>query len=125
MDELDRMFRRLVEVVRADYPSLIDRPIEVGELYQSVLPYRHHRRALGFETNQDYELAMMRLLSGERGYVGGDPRMQERLRQELGASNPDLALFRGFATTTVTLDPDAVRRAQAGETPMATAAAAA
>ncbi|HWJ23467.1 MAG TPA: zinc ribbon domain-containing protein [Gemmatimonadaceae bacterium] len=121
MDELDRMFRRLVEVVRADYPSLVDRPIEVGELYQSVLPYRHHRRELGLETNQDYELAMMRLLSGERGYVRGDARMQERLRQELAAKNPDTALFRGFATTTVTLDPEAAQRATGGA-PLAAAA---
>ena len=109
MDDLDRMFRRLVSVIRADFPSYLDQPFEVAELYQSIIPYRHHRRELGFETNQDYELTLLRLLAGARGYVNGDPRMQERLRQELSGSNPDSSVFRGFATTTVTLDPEAVR----------------
>ena len=109
MDDLDRMFRRLVSVIRAEFPSYLDQPFEVAELYQSIIPYRHHRRELGFETNQDYELTLTRLLAGARGYVRGDSRMQERLRQELSGSNPDSSVFRGFATTTVTLDPEAVR----------------
>ena len=83
MDDLDRMFRQLVSVIRAEFPTYLDHPFEVAELYQSIIPYRHHRRALGFETNQDYELTLTRLLAGARGYLIGDPRMQERLRQEL------------------------------------------
>ena len=109
MDDLDRMFRRLVSVIRAEFPTYLDRPFEVAELYQSIIPYRHHRRELGFETNQDYELTLTRLLAGARGYLVGDSRMQERLRQELSGSNPDSSVFRGFATTTVTLDPESVR----------------
>ena len=109
MDDLDRMFRRLVSVIRAEHPTYLDQPFEVAELYQSIIPYRHHRRELGFETNQDYELTLMRLLAGARGYLKVDPRMQERLRQELSGSSPDSSVFRGFATTTVSLDPESVR----------------
>ncbi|MFL5578285.1 MAG: hypothetical protein ACJ79S_20215, partial [Gemmatimonadaceae bacterium] len=112
MDDLDRMFRRLVGVIRAEHPAYFDKPFEVAELYQQIIPYRHHRRELGFETNQDYELALMRLLSGERGYAIGDSRMQERLRQELTSSSPDTSIFRGFASTMISLDPEAVRRAE-------------
>jgi len=115
MDDLDRMFHRLVSVIRAEFPSYLDNPFEVAELYQSVIPYRHHRRELGFETNQDYELTLMRLLAGARGYLIGDPRMQERLRQELSGSNPDTSIFRGFATTMVRLDPESVRYIESPE----------
>jgi len=115
MDDLDRMFRRLVSVIRAEFPAYLDQPFEVAELYQSVIPYRHHRRELGFETNQDYELSLMRLLAGARGYLRGDARMQERLRQELAGSNPDTSIFRGFSTTTVSLDPESVRYIESPE----------
>jgi hypothetical protein len=45
----------------------------------------------------------MRLLSGERGYLTGDPEMQEALRRELSSPNPDLLAYRGHATTQVSL----------------------
>ena len=80
MDDLDRMYRRLVHNIRTGHPDYLSRPFEVSELYQTLVPYRHNRRELEIETNQDYELALMRLLSGERGYLSGDSRMQEALR---------------------------------------------
>ena len=109
MDELDRMYRRLVQNLRAGFPDLLVRPFEVSELYTTLVPYRHNRRELGLETNQDYELALLRLLSGERGYLLGDPQMQTDLQQELQSSNPDLSKFRAYATTMVSLAPDGVR----------------
>jgi len=109
MDELDRMYRRLVQNLRAGFPDLLARPFEVSELYTTLVPYRHNRRELGLETNQDYELALLRLLSGERGYLLGDPQMQADLQQELQSSNPDLSKFRAYATTMVSLAPDGVR----------------
>jgi hypothetical protein len=54
MDDLDRMFRRLVQNIRTGYPDYLSRPFEVSELYQNIIPYRHNRSELGLEQNQDY-----------------------------------------------------------------------
>lgn len=110
MDDLDRMFRRLVQNVRTGYPEYLSRPFEISELYQNLIPYRHNRRELGIETNQDYELTLLRLLSGARGYVYGDESMQEFLRQELASPNPDTSAFRAYSQSLVTIAPEALRR---------------
>ena len=109
MDELDRMYRRLVQNIRAGFPDLLGRPFEVAELYTTLVPYRHNRRELELDTNQDYEHALLRLLSGERGYLIGDPQMQSDLRAELDSPNPDLTKFRAYSTTMVSLAPDGAR----------------
>ena len=44
MDELDRMYRRLVQNLRTGFPDLLGRPFEVAELYTTLIPYRHNRR---------------------------------------------------------------------------------
>ncbi len=109
MDELDRMYRRLVQNVRTGFPDLLGRPFEVAELYTTLIPYRHNRRELELDTNQDYEHTLLRLLSGERGYLIGDPQMQTELRSELDSPNPDLTKFRAFSTTMVSIAPDGAR----------------
>ena len=108
MDDLDRVFRRLVHVLRASYPQYLSNPFSTEELYQVIVPYRHHRQELGIDTNQDYEMALMRLLSGERGYLIVDREMRESLTQELESSNPDTSLFRAFNDRSVTVASDAV-----------------
>lgn len=113
MDELDRMYRRLVQNVRTGFPDLLGRPFEVAELYTTLIPYRHNRRELELDTNQDYEHALLRLLSGERGYLIGDPQMQMEFRSELDSPNPDLTKFRAYATTMVSISPDGARTADA------------
>ncbi|HET7585616.1 MAG TPA: zinc ribbon domain-containing protein [Gemmatimonadaceae bacterium] len=110
MDDLDRLYRRLVQNIRNGFPDYVARPFEVAEVYQSIVPYRHNRRELGIETNQDYELALCRLISGERAYVTGDEHMQESVRRELASPNPNTAVFRDFAATRVALAPEALRR---------------
>jgi hypothetical protein len=110
MDDLDRMFRRLVQNIRNGFPEYLTRPFEVAELYQSIIPYRHNRRELGIETNQDYELALCQLLAGSRGYVEGEEIMQETIRRELAGSEPNSTIYREFAATRVTLAPSALRR---------------
>jgi hypothetical protein len=112
MDELDRMYRRLVQNVRTGFPDLLGRPFEVAELYTTLIPYRHNRRELELDTNQDYEHALLRLLSGERGYLIGDPQMQADLRAELDSPNPDLTKFRAYATTMVSIAPDGARNTE-------------
>jgi hypothetical protein len=109
MDELDRLYRRLVQNVRAGFPELLTRPFEVATVYQKLIPYRLNRRELGFETNEDYELALTQLLSGARAMVMGDDEMQRALRAELESPNPDLSAYRGYATAVISLAPEALR----------------
>jgi predicted RNA-binding Zn-ribbon protein involved in translation (DUF1610 family) len=120
MDELDRLFHRLVQNIRAKSPSQITVPFTVAELYEQLVPYRHNRRELGIETNQDYETTINRLLSGERGYLVGDAAMQESLRKELSGAKPDTGAFREFASAEVSVAPDALRAL--GTAAMSTAA---
>jgi hypothetical protein len=125
MDELDRMYRRLVHNIRAGFPDLLAQPIEVASVYQHLIPYRLNRRELGLESADDYELTLTRLLSGARGLLQGDPDMQQALRSELDSPNPDLSAFRAFGTARVQLVPDAIRALDAQSTAPAGAAPAA
>jgi predicted RNA-binding Zn-ribbon protein involved in translation (DUF1610 family) len=120
MDELDRLFHRLVQNIRAKSPSQLTVPFTVAELYEQLVPYRHNRRELGIETNQDYETTINRLLSGERGYLVGDAAMQESLRTELSGTKPDTGAFREFASAEVSVSADALRTL--GTTAMSAAA---
>ncbi len=109
MDDLDRLVRRLVQNVRNSHPQYLSQPVEVSELYQTLIPYRHNRAELEIETNQDYEAALCQLLSGERGYTTGDPALQNAMRKELASPNPNTAIFRDYAAARVTLTAEAVR----------------
>jgi hypothetical protein len=109
MDDLDRLFRRVVHNVRASYPDLLTQPFEVAQLYQQVVPYRLNRRELGVATVEEYELALMQLLAGTRGYLTGDADMQRALRDELEGLSPDLSAYRAYASSHVAIDADAVR----------------
>jgi hypothetical protein len=104
MDDLDRLYQRLVHNIRFRSPEYLTVPFTVQDLYETLVPYRHHRRELGIETNQDYETAVARLLSGERGYVRTDPELQDKLKKELASVNPDAGIFRDAAGTRVSLE---------------------
>lgn len=86
-------------------PEYLKIPFTVRELYEQLVPYRHNRRELAIETNDDYETAVARLLSGERNYVQSDPAMQEALRRELDSPTGDPGAFKDYGDTTITLAP--------------------
>ena len=110
MDDLDRVFHRLVSNIRHRHSEYLTLPFTVQELYETLIPYRHHRRELGIETNQDYEIAVARLLSGERDYLLADQAMRDKLVAELGSGHGDPGAFREFASSKVSLAPEALRR---------------
>jgi hypothetical protein len=112
MDDLDRMFRSLLQVMSSTYPQYLNHPFEVAEIYQNLIPYRHHRRELRIDTNEDYQVALCRLLSGERGYLVADDALTEAMRSELASPNPNTAIFRDFAASRVALGPNAQKRWQ-------------
>jgi len=117
MDALDRTFRHLINTIQARYPAYLTQPFDVAELYQNILPYRHHRRELGLDTNQDYELVLLQLFAGARDYLIVDSEMRDRLSRELTSPHPDAGAFREFSTSQVALSPAAVRRFQTGGAP--------
>jgi hypothetical protein len=124
MDDLDRVFHRLVSNIRHRHPEYLTLPFTVQELYETLIPYRHHRRELGIETNQDYEIAVTRLLSGERDYLQADPEMRDKLQGELSSLHVDPGAFREFAGAKVSLAPEALRRIRALTVPAGEASAA-
>lgn len=109
MDELDRLYRRVVDNIRGTFPELLARGFEVSQLYQQIVPYRTNRRELGFDSNEEYELALMQLLAGLRGYLTTDGELQRAMRTELASPNPDLTAFRIYATSLVALAPEPLR----------------
>src|SRR5438477_11661782 len=108
MDALDRMFQVLVKTLREKQPALLNAPFTVGELYQQILPYRHFRRELGMETNQEYELILMELLTGARGYLDVDERLRDNLSKELNSTAPEPGRVRDFADAHVTVSSGAM-----------------
>ena len=109
-DELERLFQRLVLNVAQLDRSRLDGPVPVVEIHQNLVPYRTHRAVLGIETNQDYEMTVLRLLAGERGYAWVEPEeVRALLEREAASVNPETGIFRRFPSATVRLDPDRVR----------------
>jgi hypothetical protein len=104
VSDLDRLFRRLVDGLIAIDPARLHRPLTVAELVRSIVPYRTSRAALGLDSSEDYDLLILRLLSGEGGYAEVKPvEVAARAAAELGGANPDPALLRQFGGVEVTL----------------------
>jgi hypothetical protein len=111
MDDVDRLFQYLVNHLATNAPGYLERPFQISELYQRLIPYRFHRDALRFDTIEDYEMAVLRLLAGERQYARIDPEdVQRALADEAALPNPVPGAFREYAAATMTLSPSAVRR---------------
>lgn len=106
MDDVERMYRHLVHIIRTKFTPFLNQPFEVGELFQTILPYRLHRRELGLQSNHDYEMVLLELLAGPRGYLVVDDRMRDTLAAQLGAPTPDPSVIREFATAHVALAPE-------------------
>ncbi len=109
MNDLDRLFRQLVEVLTAEDPGRTATPFQLSEIYQSIIPYRKFRKQLGFESNEDYEMAMLRLFAGEADYATVEPdEVKQQLALEAQAVNPNPGAFREFAAARVKLNEPAV-----------------
>jgi hypothetical protein len=110
MDHVTRLFQALVKHLAEHDPRRLSAPFQVSELYQSLIPYRLFKSELHFDSIEDYEMAVLRLLAGERGFVTLDPEdVQEVLRAEVEAIVPDTGAFRDFAGARIVLKADAVR----------------
>jgi hypothetical protein len=110
IDALERMFQVLVRTMRTKQPASLSAPVTVGELYQQILPFRHYRRDLQLETNQEYELLLMELLSGARGFLDVDDRLRDELSRELAAKTPETSRVRDFAEAQVSINAAAEKK---------------
>ena len=108
MDALDRMFHTLVRSIRDRYPAYLTAPFSVSDIHQTILPYRHFRRELGLDTNQEYELILMELLTGARGYLDVDERLRDQLGKELLSASPEPSRVRDYADSHVAINPAAL-----------------
>jgi Double zinc ribbon len=114
-DELDRLFECLVESLARD--ARIAVPFPAADLYERLVPYRSNRSRLKVATHQDYEMAVLRLLAGERGLVQLEPAdVREGMQREITAANPDTAYFRNFPDARVMVNRFAAERVLRGPT---------
>lgn len=113
-DALAALFRRLV--LAAQQAGALARPIEVSEVLDAFVPYRAARRDGLLDTNDDYLHAVMQLLAGERGYVFADDLMQDDLKNELTAINPDLGVLTTYRTAKVRISSTHAQEVLAGDT---------
>jgi hypothetical protein len=112
-DELDRLFECLVETLARD--ARIAVPFPAADLYERLVPYRSNRSRLRVATHQDYEMTVLRLLAGERGFVRLDPSdVREGMQREVTAANPDPTYFRNFPDAQIMINRFAAERVLRG-----------
>jgi hypothetical protein len=111
MDDVERLFKLAVNVLADQAPARLRGPIQLADLYVKVIPYKACKTVLRFDTHQDYEMAMLKLLAGERDYVSVEPsEAQVAMLREAEAVNPNPGAFRQYAASRVTFSQTAVRR---------------
>lgn len=112
MTDLERFFRHIVQRLAAADPARLRVPVALGEIRNSIVPYRLYRRALQLESSEDYELVLMRLCAGEGGFMRTDPdEVSAEFAAEVRSPNPDLTLVQRYEKAVVNLDPRAVAKA--------------
>jgi hypothetical protein len=95
MTDLERLFRRLVDNLIAIDPARLHRPLTVGDLLGSVIPYRTNRRSLSIDSAEDYDTLVLRLCAGEGGYVQmASNDIAQLFQDQLTSPNPDLGVLR-------------------------------
>jgi hypothetical protein len=95
MTDLERLFRRLVDNLIAIDPARLHRPLTIGDLLGSVIPYRTTRRALAIDSAEDYDMLVMQLCAGEGGFVRMlSEDVAQVFRDQIGSANPDLDALR-------------------------------
>ena len=100
MTDLERFFRRLVDNLIAIDPARLHRSVELRDIAQTIVPYRTNRRAMGHESNEDYDMVLLRLCAGEGGFMRTEPaELQDAFAAQASSVNPDLSILRDLGTT--------------------------
>ena len=107
MTEVERFFRRLVSTLATTAPDRLQAPIPLDDITGSILPYRTHRRALEFDTVEDYEAVLLRLCAGEGDLVWAEPEeARKRFVEESRSPNPDLTVLYAFEDVRLSVRPE-------------------
>ncbi len=102
MTDLERFVKRLVERLEARDPTGLYRPVNVGDLRASIMPYRLNRSALELSSHEEYELLVLRLVAEESGFARTNPaESAARCREEVNSPNPDLDIVEDLSDTTI------------------------
>lgn len=114
LDDLDRLAFRLSRTVRTQYPQLLTQGFTLSDLEVRLLPFRDLRRELANAGPEAFESTLLRLISGERGYVSAEASLQLACRTALLSPSPSMSLVRTWsssplrlASTTATPSPPA------------------
>lgn len=108
MDDLDRLYFEFVEIIRRERGAALTEPLTVFELHDELIPYRRVRDPADLRSNDDYELALSRMLAGEHGYLLSEGSMQDELRAGLEETLPDIRRYRAFPDARIWLTPDKI-----------------
>jgi hypothetical protein len=111
MTDLQRLVKKLVEVLLARDPTGVHRPLTIADLRTEVLPYRTHRTSLGITSVEDYQLLILRLISEEGDFVRTNPpTAAERAKKEVGLANPNLDLVDDLGAVTIQIGAPSLAR---------------
>jgi predicted RNA-binding Zn-ribbon protein involved in translation (DUF1610 family) len=112
MTDLERLFRRLVDNLIAIDPARLHHPVALGDLFESVIPYRTNRRSLAIDSAEDYDMLLLRLCAGEGGYVRlVNHEVAQRFRDQAGSPNPDLSILRNHSQAELLLETEPLAHA--------------
>ncbi len=103
LDDLDRLAFLLARVVRTHHPTWLTQGFTLGDLESRLVPFPDARRELADGSPAHYERLVLRLLTGERGYLLTDPELRDTARRTLAQADPALGLVRPWAATRVVL----------------------
>ncbi|MCU0648187.1 MAG: zinc ribbon domain-containing protein [Gemmatimonadaceae bacterium] len=101
LDDLDRLALRLARVLQATYPQLLQKAFPLGELERRLVPLQEVRRELSRDSADCYDLAMLRLVTGERNYLVTPDEVQQSARRALAMSTPTAGPLKPLAAVAV------------------------
>ncbi len=103
MDDLDRLAFRVARTVRTIYPHLLERGFTLSDLEERLAPFAETRREMASGGPDGYEQTVLRLLTGERGYLSAEPGLQDACKRALQMPSPTMSIVRTWAGSTLTL----------------------
>lgn len=106
--QLELLCRALVDAIRASDPSRLHQPHRLRDMQHRLAPYRAVRHDMALACSEDYEMLLLRLVAGERGYATVEREAGEVFRKEVGGVNPDLGLLEVYGDIEVRLTDAAI-----------------
>ena len=104
-DDIDRLAFRLARTVCTQYPQLVTQGFTLADLEERLLPFRDARREMADSSVDGFERSVLRLVSGERGYLQTEAALQDACTRALAAASPPMSLGLVWASAGLKLTP--------------------